>query len=379
MNIYVLAVLFLILFLLIVAPIIMYLLFGWKDRKEEIFSLFSDKAIYLYFKTFYPIREIRQIPDAPNEAHKEAFRREAYRDEFRRLYLRRYGKRTYIFPIFVLISIVLGAFVFILKNNTLLSLASDSSSTEAASRYPFLTVLGAFSGAYFFVVYDLIKRERTAHLSPFHLCQGALRIIIAIPLGFVFAAFLEARLAPVIGFLMGAFPIKELWRMMRYLARRSLKMGEEEKEKTPGLIELQGIDMSLAERFEIEGIVSIEQLAYSDPIDITLRTGLTFMFVIDIISQALGWVYLEKDIIIARRYSLRGALEIKGLFEETDYIGKDATKLRDKDVAWTTLNKLAEKLTYSPDVLERNLRSVVDDPRYKYLQKLWELIGRGIP
>ena len=137
--------------------------------------------------------------------------------------------------------------------------------------------------------------------------------------------------------------------------------------------------MSLAERFEIEGIVSIEQLAYSDPIDITLRTGLTFMFVIDIISQALGWVYLEKDIIIARRYSLRGALEIQGLLEETDYIGKDATKLRDKDVAWSTLNKLAEKLTYSSEVLERNMRSVVDDPRYKYLQKLWELIGRGIP
>jgi len=360
MDIYILAIIAFIALLLMFTPIGTYLIFGWKDREQEIFGLFSREAIKLYFRTFFP--RLSRDPGAPEPNYESAFHK---------LYWQRYGRRKYVVPIVILSTIILGAFAYIFINRGLMFPSADIPQDAQKGRY-FLTVMAAFWGAYFFVVYDLIKRERANNLSPFHLCQASLRIGLAIPLGLVLAVFVEANLAPALAFLLGAFPINDVLRIMRYLARRGLKIGEEEKEKTPGLIELQGVDLSIANQFEVEGIATIEQLAYSDPVDITLRTGQTFMFIIDVISQALAWVYLEKDMITARRYSIRGALEIQGLFKETDSEDEDPGKRRDREIAWIAMRKLAERLSYPAEVMERTLRSVLDDPRYKYLHNLFE-------
>ncbi len=267
-------------------------------------------------------------------------------------------------PTALLLSIVLGAYTFIL-----MYLAGLPSVSSVGSFV--LLGLSAFFGAYFFIVYEMQRRERSADLSPFHLNQASLRLVLIVPIAYVFAGFFRAEFGPFIAFALGAFPIKELWKILKNQARKTLKLGEEERGKAAGLIELQGVDKSIAERFDVEGISTIEQLAYSDPIDIAIRTGISFSLVTDFISQALAWIYLEWDLPKARRYSLRGALEVKGLFEETDCIEKDDKSIRNTEIAWHTLNSLAIELKMDSKVLERSLRSIIDDPHYIFISEIW--------
>ncbi len=44
-----------------------------------------------------------------------------------------------------------------------------------------------------------------------------------------------------------------------------------------------------------------------------MRTNLSFDFIVDIVSQALAWVYLDGDLVKLRSFGLRGAYEIRKL------------------------------------------------------------------
>lgn len=349
MKTYAFPVLAFLLFCLLSIPILMFLIYGWCKRRREIMCLFTDGAIKKYFRAFFPAEEIR--PEYVSLAFEKSFHS-------------RFGRRTYILPTALLFGIVLVAYVLILAYLARVPCVSSVGSFA-------LVGLSAFFGAYFFVVHEMQRRERSADLSPFHLNQASLRLVLIVPVAYVFAGFFRADFGPFIAFALGAFPINELWKILKDQAKKTLKLGEEEKGKGAGLIELQGVDKSIAERFDVEGISTIEQLAYSDPIDIAIRTGIGFSLVTDFISQALAWIYLEWDLPTARRYSLRGALEVKGLFEETDCSEKDEASIRNAEIAWHTLNSLAIELKMDVKVLERLLRSIIDDPHYIFISEIW--------
>jgi hypothetical protein len=56
-----------------------------------------------------------------------------------------------------------------------------------------------------------------------------------------------------------------------------------------------------------------------------MRTNLRFAYVIDIVGQALSWVYLEKQLEKLRPFGLRGAFEIRSFMDE-ELKSTDATK-----------------------------------------------------
>jgi len=47
-----------------------------------------------------------------------------------------------------------------------------------------------------------------------------------------------------------------------------------------------------------------------------MRSSLAFDYVVDIVSQALAWVYLGEKLIILRTFGLRGAYEIRVLIND---------------------------------------------------------------
>jgi hypothetical protein len=81
------------------------------------------------------------------------------------------------------------------------------------------------------------------------------------------------------------------------------------------LLGLDGIDKPLVERLAIEDITSIVQLAYCDPIQLTMRTNLSFNAVVDLVSQALAWVYLGEKLTAIRPLGCRGAYEVRQLID----------------------------------------------------------------
>lgn len=117
------------------------------------------------------------------------------------------------------------------------------------------------------------------------------------------------------------------------MASRRLGLSEAGDEGKSELEKLQGITPGLAERFQDEGASTILQLAYADPIDLTIRANLSFNFVIDCVSQAVAWLYFEKKLAVTRRYSLRGAHEIHTCVVELD---------------GTVLAKVLRQIAYDP-------------------------------
>jgi hypothetical protein len=130
---------------------------------------------------------------------------------------------------------------------------------------------------------------------------------------------------------------------------------------------LQGIDTRVAERLADEGITTVLQLAYADPVELTMRcASFTFSFVVDIISQALAWIYLADNLAKIRISSLRGAQEIASLIDELD--GKDAEA---KHLARATVNATAAAAGVAVASFERTLREIAEDPYTQFLRDVW--------
>src|SRR5438132_986517 len=112
-------------------------------------------------------------------------------------------------------------------------------------------------------------------------------------------------------------------------AMLALTRGPDVDEKDESELEkLQGIDTRTAERFADEGITTIVQFAYADPVELTMRcASFTFSFVVDCSSQALAWIYFGDNLAKLRDCSLRGAQEIANLIEELDNGSDEEKKL----------------------------------------------------
>ena len=110
---------------------------------------------------------------------------------------------------------------------------------------------------------------------------------------FAVSAMLNPAVAVSAAFLLGAFPTRSISTLARRFAKRALNLGPDVDEKTESELEqLQRVDTRIAERFADEGITTIVQLAYSDPVDLTMRcASFSFSFVVGCDSQALAWLY----------------------------------------------------------------------------------------
>jgi len=189
---------------------------------------------------------------------------------------------------------------------------------------------------------------------------------MAVPLALAIGKTFAADLAIPIAFLLGSFPTRSISTIARRFARRTLNLGAEtDKETESELQVLQGIDTRIAERFADEGITTILQLAYADPIELTMRcASFSFSFVVDTISQSLAWIYLAENLAKLRVSSLRGAQEIASLVSELDSKG-------DQAIARATLEAAAATVGVGVAILERTLREIAEDPYTQFLRDVW--------
>src|SRR5450759_4967364 len=143
------------------------------------------------------------------------------------------------------------------------------------------------------------------------------------------------------------------------------------------LLGLDGIDKPLVERLAIEDITSIVQLAYCDPIQLTMRTNLSFNAVVDLVSQALAWVYLGEKLTAIRPLGCRGAYEVRQLIDflhaAENPPANDATdneKLAKEDAEKIVL-AIANKLELENDKLCFVLRQIAYDPYTDFIYTTW--------
>jgi hypothetical protein len=286
--------------LFLFAPIALFLEYGWPVRKKAILAPFSNEVVKKYFQAFHP--------NDPRGS-------KGTRQDFEKEFVDRYGRRHYVVP-----SVILGlvsVYLVVLSVNSLFQHATGSTPFFSDVLSP-ITV-AAFCGAYVWVVADLIARERTLDLSTTHVHWATFRLIVSLPLGFAFSQFAtNDKVGLGVAILAGAFPGQTLGKMARRIAGKQLGIDDPPGDKRTRLDNLQNIDTTVSDRFVDEGITTIPQLAYADPVDITMRTGFKFIFVVDCVSQALLWVYMEDYYAAAKANGFRGALEVCGFLQERE-------------------------------------------------------------
>jgi hypothetical protein len=340
---------------LVVVPAIVFLFTGWSTRHDHFIGLLSDSDLEFYFSQF------RRTEKPMNRVE--------MRSRFQQYLGVTDGRRHYVIPL-----LLLGLIALIGLWGTAQSLKVWLHVWPGQAALPAIAV-SAFVGALTWVVGDQLSRFRTRDFTPHDVYGCAYRILIAVPLAYSLTAALKTDLGVPFGFLLGVFPTGTLMTMARRLASQRFGLGDTEDKVVNELVQLQGINKSQAERFQAEGITTIVELAWADPIDLTIRTNFELWFVVDCMSQALLWVYLEPKTPEIYKFSLRGAMEAKYLL--ADLAADDDAR---KQGALSALSGAAKALAMEPDGLRHTLEEVSRDPYTIFLCSVWdEQVAPALP
>lgn len=286
---------------LLAHPLCIYLKYVWQQKADEIYESLSSPAKQSYLQIFKKI-------DATTENASAKF--DVY-------YQNWYGRKRLVWPILLVLTIAALENLFLGQSLSKLNASSKSIDVLTAS----------IAGAYTFVTWNFFASVQRRNLLIADIMRGGLRLAIAIPLGFALGGLNETA-GSFLAFAVGVFPLDTISTILRQLANKKLTLELGPADARSQVSQLSGVDSSIADRIEDADITTIAQLAWCDPIDLTMRTNLRFAYIIDVVGQALSWVYLESKLESLRPFGLRGAFEIRE-FMDKDLKSADAsTKTR---------------------------------------------------
>jgi len=341
------------LLLLLLSPIIVYILSGWVARRDEIVKNFSHDTVAEYFATFFTT----ELEVSTGNLVKR----------FQDQYHQRFGRRHFIIPMVVFVGIACVA-LFLLVTSSAFSWLRDPYDYE--TELPLIAV-AAMGGAYMWVLYDFIDKARRCNLAPADLSWASFRLVVAAPLGLSVTALFKEVAGYAIAFLLGAFPTHTLITFIRRTVASQVGKGMEgytgyTDEVGQEIRKLQGISKVSAERFGSLGVSTILQLAHSDPVDLTMRSNFSFVYVIDCCSQALAWIYFEDKLEEMRQYGQRGAIEIGTLLDKVNKKDKESV---------ACVEEIAAKIGMKAEALKQVFEEISLDPYSKFLKRVWATVG----
>jgi hypothetical protein len=324
------------------APIIHFLWRGWKTRRDELLEKFTETTIQQYIKIFYPKSDIKTF------------------DEFKKDYLFKYGRPQFLLPC-ILFGVTIGIVTWMVLDELLYA---EGILHEFGSKY--VIVFGA-AGAYIWVCGDLITKSHQNDILTSDINRATLRFFISIPLAYALSLIVAENLKAPIALFLGAFPTDTLMKLMRRLASKTFdSIADAGGDNIQELLTIDGISVPIAERFVDEGIGTILQLAYCDPVALSIRAGKDFNFVLDCVSQALAAMNFRDQLGVARKFGLRGAQEVRALTEKLDSSTQEV-----KTGATAQITELAAQLTLSVETTTFILCQIVEDPYAVFTWNIW--------
>ena len=334
-------------------PVLIHLWRGWQIRRDKLLSYLSADALAVYYGQF------------PWRVSQEADLAKAFREQFHYLY----GRSHFVVPLVLFVSVaIVSAFGVAMSVKSWFKVAASSYALPGIA-------VSALLGAFAWVITDEFGRIRRRDLAPVDVYSWVFRFLVAVPFGFAFAAVLKEQVGIPIAFFLGAFPTQTLFTFARRIAAQRLSMTDGPTDAVFELTKLQSIDRTNAERFEDEGINTISTLAWADPIDLTIRTNFDFNYVLDCMSQALLWVYVEDKNKLLYPLSLRGAQEVNILWEKlqgvTLPVQATETLTAEQQSAIATLQSAASVLNVNEQTLRRTMEQVALDPYTQFIVKVW--------
>ena len=328
---------------LIFIPIIMYLVLTRGSRLSDIIAYFNThKAVASYYRQFRRSQPADQRQPV----------------DFEKDLIERFNWRYYLLPMGLLLSLIVA-------------LGYGSFETLCAwfgvvgSRGFVFSGIGmaAIAGAAMWVIADELARVRRRDFTTTDVYNYVFRLLLSVPFGWALAHVVLQQAWLPVAFFLGGFPTTTLFQIARRLGAKNLGLADDPETGGLELEQLQCVNKSNAERFQSEGVSTITELAYCDPVDLTLRTNFDFNYVADCVSGALLWIYFPDKMNIMCAYSLRGAQEV-GSFMDTLNNSPTAETL-------SVLHAAAAALSVPSAALRTTLDQVAEDPYTKFLREVW--------
>jgi hypothetical protein len=225
-----------------------------------------------------------------------------------------YGPVTYVLPIIMNVVVIgLGIMIGMVHANVPFALPPGVDDLVRAA--PITLALG-FAGAYIQSLYDTLRRCRESDLSAYSLHFTWVHMVLASILAPLVSRAFAPEMGQFVAFGLGLFPLKDTFEYARNMAKKKLEITvdpDEIKGLPMGLVE--GLNKQVVDRLDEEGITSVVDLAYSDPIKLFLKTNYPWAWVIDVMDQALLINYLGGKIEALRSIGIRGSIEMSVLGE----------------------------------------------------------------
>jgi len=235
-------------------------------------------------------------------------------DVVQKLFDLTYHPRTYVVAVnFNVAVIAAGTAIALLRAGIALGLPK---ALEELMRASPATLVAGIAGAYVLNLYEVLGRYRTGDLSPSSLHFTWLHMIVAA----IVAPLLSAAFAPgvnvAVAFGIGVFPLKDSLDAAKDFAKKRLQPLQTAKpSEGPTLHKLQGFTEEIIDRLAEEGITSAEHLAYADPIRLLLRTNVAWAAILDLIDQALLFIYVDSGVEKLRPIGVRGSIELAAVYD----------------------------------------------------------------
>jgi hypothetical protein len=345
--------------ILVLWPAFFYLIAkaGWEERRQRIFTNFGGAALKRYFALYFPSLHIQGESDTQ------------LAERFKKHYGCYYGRRHVVIPL-LLLAVVAGLGMW----GTAQTLKTWQTQQGSFAWPPI--VLSAFLGAFTWVTSDQLDRLRRRDLGSGDIYNGVFRFLIAVPFGVALAALSPKDTGVPVAFLIGVFPTATLFTIGRRIASKHLGLGDDPTAVRSDLEILQNVGKGNAERFADEGVTTIAELAWTDPVDLAVRTNFDFNYVSDCMGQALLAVYVGENIKKLGTFSLRGAMEAAAIIDAMGDDIESANPTPTQRDARKALTEAATALSVDPKALRYTLEAVGEDP---YTQFIWSIWGAPAP
>ncbi|HXZ09837.1 MAG TPA: hypothetical protein VEI25_17440, partial [Paraburkholderia sp.] len=289
-------------------PLIWFLMHSWFARYDEFRNSLKDGALRAYLERFWARRLISEL--ARRKLISQAFQEETLdtqnswrnaaaanppvcQDVFKMIYHSQYGLAAFLTPFILLVTISFAAAVLVARMRGCMATGTTCSPYLFASEAPI--AISATAGAFMFAVGDSVRCIRQRCMTVSDAFWYALRLFLAIPVGLAMARSADPSVAQTaLAFGLAMFPLNDFLKVIRRFAFPHIT-DSDKAEDGDKLLELSGVTLPIAAIFAADGIYSSEQLATTDPVVLSIRTGLPFRFLLSLGSQAVVRRHLGPD------------------------------------------------------------------------------------
>ena len=250
--------------------------------------------------------------------------------------------------------------------------ASPSQAVTLVGRIPVPFIM-ALWGAFVWSLYEIWGRRKSGDLTPIEVVDAALRLVMAIPIGYAFSLLVLDTVPSLAAFAASAFPLREV----RQLIRKQALVKSSESDRSSSMLAskgyigevLGGLGNDTVVRLQELNIETYLDLAYADPIRLMVKTGVPIQLVLAWIDQALLAVYAAPFKSRFDELGMPCALDVHEFYLRHIFDKKAGT---DRDWrADSAVKDLSSRLEIPMEILPQLLRSVSTDPQVEFVARAW--------